>query len=93
MVGAAVVLVGFGLVVWFLWRRKGDRATGPALLLGLPGLYLSLLAAVSGRRWLYLPAVVLVVSSYLVQWVLRPRQQAKSRAAADDADGRGAAGE
>jgi hypothetical protein len=93
MIGATVILVGFGLMVWLRARRKGDRVTGPAVLVGFPGLFLSLLATIDGPRWLYIPAGVLVVSSYLVQWVLRPRQQAKSRAAVDDANGRGAAGE
>ena len=93
LIGATVILVGFGLVVWLHARRKGDRVTGPAVLVGFPGLFLSLLASIDGPRWLYIPAGVLVLSSQLLQMVLRPRQRAKSGAALDDADGRGAAGE
>ena len=92
-VGGAVFLVGAGLVIWLLARRKGDRGTGPVLLVGLPGLYLSLLASIGAPRWLYLPAGVLVASSYLMQLVARPRRQAKSGAAAQDANGRCVTGE
>ena len=53
-VGAAVVLAGFGLVLLLRARRKGDRATGPAVLVGFPGLFLSLLASIDGPRWLYI---------------------------------------
>jgi hypothetical protein len=60
--------------LWLRARRKGDRVTGPAVLVGFPGLFLALLASIDGPRWLYIPAGVLVVSSYLVQWVLRPRR-------------------
>jgi hypothetical protein len=92
-VGAAVFLVGAGLVIWLLARRKGDRGTGPVLLVGFPGLYLSLLASIGAPRWLYIPAGVLVASAYLMQLVAWPRRQAKSGAAAQDANGRGVTGE
>jgi hypothetical protein len=93
LIGATVILVGFGLVVWLHARRKGDRVTGPAVLVGFPGLFLSLLASIDGPRWLYIPAGVLVLSSQLLQLVLRPRRQANSGADVDNAGSRGAAGE
>jgi hypothetical protein len=93
MIGWAVFLVGAGLVIWLHARRKGDRVTGPSVLVGFPGLFLSLLGAVSGSQWLYIPAGVLVGSAYLVQFVMRPRRRAVSGAAPRDANGRGATGE
>jgi hypothetical protein len=93
MIGATVFLVGFGLVIWLHARRKGDRVTGPAVLVGFPGLFLSLLATIDGPRWLYIPATVLVLSSQLMQPVLRPRWRTKSGATAHDANDRGAADE
>jgi hypothetical protein len=89
----AVGLVGFGLVVWLQARRKGDRATGPAVLVGFPGLFLSLLASIGGPQWLYIPAGILVVSAYLIQFVMRPRRRVKSGAdPRDDVNGRGVSG-
>jgi hypothetical protein len=41
IIGVAAFLVCFGLLVWLLRRRQGDRVTGPALLVGLPGLFLT----------------------------------------------------
>lgn len=90
----AVCMVGFALMVWLQARRKGNRVTGLAVLVGVPGVYLSFLAAIGAPRWLYIPAAVLIISSYLVQIILRPRWRVKRGAApADDVSGRGVSGE
>jgi hypothetical protein len=86
IIGLAAFLIVFGLVVWLFSRRKGDRATGPVMLVGLPGIYLSGLAALGAPKWLYIPALVLVVSSYLMQLVFWRRQRANDDAAPPDAD-------
>ena len=72
-IGAAVFFVCFGLLVWLLRRRKGDRATGPALLVGVPGVYIAALPSLDDApKWLYIPGLLLLALSYLIQ--LRRRQ-------------------
>jgi hypothetical protein len=87
IIGAAAFLVCFGLLVWLLRRRQGDRVTGPALLAGLPGIYLASLPPIADApKWLYIPGLLLVALSYLIQVVLQRRQQANSNAGPPDTD-------
>jgi ABC-type Fe3+ transport system permease subunit len=75
-VGAAVFLVLAGPLIWYLERRRG-RQQGPALLIGLPAVYLGLLAALGAPKWLYVPCVALLVLSYLVQYAALRRKNTK----------------
>ena len=80
-IGAAVFLVCFGLLAWLLSRRKGDRVAGPALLAGVPGVYLAALPAIAGApKWLYIPGLLLIAVGYAVQIVIPRRQRAKGDA-------------
>jgi hypothetical protein len=75
-VWVAGCLVLFGLLIWFIERRRG-RQPGLALLLGLPGVYLGFLAALGAPKWLYAPCLVLVAGSYLVQFPALRRKNTK----------------
>lgn len=66
----AVFFAVFGLAAWYLERVKG-RAVGLILLLGLPGVYLAGLPFYGGPRWLLAPGLVLLVASYVVQFLRR----------------------
>lgn len=99
MIGMAAFLVVFGLVVWLLERRKGDRYTGRVLvaglpgisgrvlLVGLPGIYLAGLASSGAPKWLYIPGLGLMAVSYLMQIVIWHRQRASKNAAPPDENG------
>jgi hypothetical protein len=50
VIGVAAFVAVFGLVVWLVERRKGERYTGRLLLLGLPGLYLAGLPYFGGQN-------------------------------------------
>ena len=50
---------------------------GPALLIGLPAVYLGLLAALGAPKWLYVPCAALLVLSYLVQYAALRRKNTK----------------
>ena len=71
MVGEAAFLVCFGLLAWRLSRRRRNLPAGPTLLVGLPGLYLVTLPGFYyAPVWLYIPGLVLFLSSYLIQIVV-----------------------
>jgi hypothetical protein len=63
---AAGFLAVFGLLIWFLERRKG-RPTGLTLMLGLPGVYLTGLPFSGAPKWLFGLGLVLLIAGYLVQ--------------------------
>jgi hypothetical protein len=71
----AIVAAAFGVAVWILGRRKGDRLAGASALLGIPGVYIAGLASWGGPRWLYAPGLSLIAGAVLVQ-VLGWRQDA-----------------
>jgi hypothetical protein len=71
----AILAAVFGVAVWILERRRGERLAGLAGLLGIPGVYVAGLASWGGPRWLYVPGVSLMAAAVLVQ-VLGWRRQA-----------------
>jgi hypothetical protein len=84
----AVFFACSGLLVWLLRRRKGDRTTGPALLFGLPGVYIAFLPSLDeAPKWLYIPGLLLLALSYIVQYVILRKQGANSNASPADTDG------
>lgn len=87
-IGEAAFLVCVGLLTWRLSRRRHELPAGPALLVGLPGLYLaSLPSFYHAPVWLYIPGLVLFLSSYLIQVVVWRRQRVNSTAGPSDTDG------
>jgi hypothetical protein len=88
LIGEAAFLVCVGLLTWRLSRRWRELPAGPVLLVGLPGLYLaSLPSFYHAPVWLYIPGVVLFVSSYFIQIVVWRRQRVNSTAGPPDTDG------
>ena len=88
LIGEAAFLVCVGLLVWRLSRRWRELPSGPALLVGLPGVYLaSLPSFYHAPVWLDLPGSVLFVSSYFVQMAVWRRQRVNSTAGPRDTDG------
>jgi len=67
MVGIAGFFAVFGLLVWYLERRKGRPYAGRVLLTGVPGVYLAGLASFGATKWLYIPGLGLMAVSYLLQ--------------------------
>jgi hypothetical protein len=65
----------FGAVVWLVERRRGNRL-GPALLTGIPGVYLCGWASTGGPAWLYVPGVPLLAAGYLLQVIRVQRRPA-----------------
>jgi len=76
MIESAAFVAVSGLVGWLYLRRKGQRYMGWSLLLGLPGVYLVILALIGAPKWLYIPGFSLVGSSYLFDIALWRRQRA-----------------
>jgi hypothetical protein len=88
LIGEAAFLVCLGLLTWRLSRRWRDLPSGPALLVGLPGLYLATLPSFyHAPLWLYIPGVGLFVSSYFIQIVVWRRRRVNSTAGPPDTDG------
>lgn len=87
MIGVAAFLVVAGLIIWLLERRKGDRYIGRVLLLGLPGLYLAGLVPLGAPKWLYIPGLGLMASSYILQIVIWRRERAGENTAPPDSNG------
>jgi hypothetical protein len=88
LIGEAAFLACVGLLTWRLSRRRHGLPAGPALLVGLPGLYLATLPSFyHAPVWLDIPAVVLFLSSYFIQIVVWRRQRANSTAGPPDTDG------
>jgi hypothetical protein len=87
-IGEAAFLVCLGLLTWRLSRRRHELPSGPALLVGLPGLYLVTLPSFyHAPLWLYIPGLVLFLSAYLIQIVVWRRQRVNSTAGPSDMDG------
>jgi len=90
IVGVAAAAAGFGVLVWLVERRKGDRHAGLAVLLGVPGVYLGFLVSLGATKWLYVPAITLIVMGTLVQIRIPPsrsRQDPAHPALDDDGSG------
>jgi NhaP-type Na+/H+ or K+/H+ antiporter len=67
LIGAAVFMLAFGVVVTVLERIKHPPATPVITFTGIAGVYLGLAATVEHIRWLYLPCLVLLFSAVAMQ--------------------------
>ena len=65
----AALAAAFGVVVWILGKRRGDRLAGQVALLGIPGVYLAGLASWGDSRWFYVPGLSMMAGAVLVQVV------------------------
>jgi len=63
LIGAAVFMSAFGVLVTMLERIRHPPATPVITFTGLAGVYLGLSASVEHVRWLYLPCLILLLSA------------------------------
>jgi hypothetical protein len=62
LVGAAVLMLAFGVLVTVLERIRHPPATPMITFTGIAGVYLGFCATVEHIRWLYLPCLALLLS-------------------------------
>jgi hypothetical protein len=67
LIVAAVLFAAFGLLGWWISRRKGVPAAALSALLGIPGVYIGLWGVLENRPWLYVPSMALILASYATQ--------------------------
>jgi hypothetical protein len=67
LIGAAVLMLAFGVFVTVLERIRHPPATPMITFTGLAGVYLGLCATVEHVRWLYVPCLVLLLSTAATQ--------------------------
>lgn len=84
LIGAAIVLPALGVFVGFREAKRGDKSYIVELVLGLPGVYLSLVAGFERLPWLNVPALALIAAG-AVGRVLSLRRAVRRRR-----DGQGA---
>ncbi len=72
LIGVAMAMVAFGLLAWWVGRRKRPHARGWAWsAVGMAGVYASFFGAVENKRWLFWLAGALVAGAYVGQLTAR----------------------
>lgn len=79
LIFAAVFLAAFGVLVWWLSRRRGKPEYGLTILLGIAGVYVGAWAAMTSEHWLYIPCITLILASYAFDFVARRRHSTTGR--------------
>lgn len=85
LIDAAVFAAVFGLLVWWVSRRKGVPRAGLTAFLGIAGVYVGFWGVMKSTHWLYVPCVALILASYAIDFAAR-RRSARSDQTAGDAD-------
>jgi xanthosine utilization system XapX-like protein len=67
LIGAAVLMATFGILVTVLERIRHPPASPVVTFTGITGVYLGLCGTVEHIRWLYLPAVGLLLLAAMPQ--------------------------
>jgi hypothetical protein len=82
LIGAAVFLLAFGVLVTVLERIRHPPATPVMTFTGIAGVYLGLCATVEHIRWLYVPclALLLIVTTNQLRAIRRSGHDEDSRA-------------
>ena len=83
LIGAAVFAAAFGLVAWWFSRRKGQPAAGLTVLAGVSGVHVGFWGVMEKQRWLYVPAVALILSAQVIA-VTAGRRAARTSQAPDE---------
>jgi drug/metabolite transporter (DMT)-like permease len=75
---AAVFSVAFGVLVWWLSRRRGkpERLT---IFIGIAGVYVGGWGVMTREHWLYVPCVTLILASYGFDFAVRRRSERRDR--------------
>jgi hypothetical protein len=72
---AGVFAAAFGLLVYWMSRRKGLPAAGLTTFLGIAGVYTGFWGVTERRHWPYAPAVVLMLASSAIDFAARRRSR------------------
>jgi hypothetical protein len=73
LIFVAVVAAAFGLLVWWLSRRRGKPESGLTIFLGIGGVYVGFWGVMKSVHWLYVPCVALILASYAIDFAARRR--------------------
>jgi cation transport ATPase len=88
LIFCAIFFAVFGVLVWWLSRRRGTPESGVTIFLGIAGVYIGgLWAAMKSERWLTVPGVAMILASYAFGFAARRRRSARSDQTTPDADG------
>ena len=83
LIVTAMFFAAFGLLTWWMSRRKGLPSAGLPVLLGIPGVYIGFWGVLANRHWLYIPSLALILASVAIQFAAW-RRSAHEQAKADD---------
>ena len=73
LIFAAVFAAAFGLLVWWMSRRRGKPESGLTIFLGIAGVYVGFWGVMKSAHWLYVPCVAMILSSYAIDFAARRR--------------------
>jgi CHASE2 domain-containing sensor protein len=80
LIWAAVFAAAFGLLVWWLSRRRGTPESGLTIVLAAAGVYVGGWGVMKSVHWLYVSCVALILASYAIDYVARRRHNASGPA-------------
>ena len=83
LVFAAVIATAFGLLVWWLSRRRGKSESGLTIFLGIAGVYVGGCAVMTSVHWLYVPCVALILASHAIDFAARRRSGRRDQTTGD----------
>jgi drug/metabolite transporter (DMT)-like permease len=75
LIFAAAFAAAFGLLVWWLSRRRGSPENGLTVFLGIAGVYVGFWGVMKSEHWLYVPCVALILASYAIDFAARRRHR------------------
>jgi predicted PurR-regulated permease PerM len=73
LIFAAIFAAAFGLLVWWLSRRRGKPESGLTIFLGIAGVYVGFWGVMTSVHWLVVPCVALILASYAIDFIARRR--------------------
>ncbi len=80
LVFAAVFAAAFGLLVWWISRRRGKPESGLTIFLGIAGVYIGFWGVMKSAHWLYVPCVAMILSLYAIDFAARRRAAHRDQA-------------
>ncbi len=81
LIFAAVFAAVFGLLVWWLSRRRGKPEMGLTIFLGIAGVYVGFWGVMRSVHWLYVPCAALILASYAFDFAARRRSARRHQTA------------
>jgi len=62
LIYAAVFSAAFGLLAWWVFRRRGEPESGLTIFLAMAGLYVGIWSATKHVHWLTVPSLALITA-------------------------------